>query len=361
MRRGQPLLFLGAIISAWTLSRAALVAAPMHWPPAGKGALVLAAIETIFPITEIVSAPADLVRSMGEEISARLPEFPGSVPHSGGAVLAHGGGWGGGMTADALLASSLAFVHAPRSANRLDLARFEPGAARREPVEAQVSYAQAEAQGRWRGTGWLLWRPEGSDYAVPGSGQLGGSQAGVRVDHAIAGIGSGEVSAYGRVSAAMERPYAGEGAVGLAWRPGKSLPVTLAVERRQRLSAGGRNAFAAYVAGGIGPLGLGEGFELEGYGQAGVVGLRALDGFADGKLSVTRRVTRPGTRRDVAVGASLSGGVQPGASRLDIGPEVRFRLPIGNDRARISAEWRERIAGEARPASGPAVTLIGEF
>jgi hypothetical protein len=101
--------------------------------------------------------------------------------------------------------------------------------------------------------------------------------------------------------------------------------------------------------------------EAEGYAQAGMVGLQGLDGFADGKASLGYRLMPGNERRSLTLGASLSGSIQPGASRLDVGPELRLRLPLGPASVRLSTEWRQRIAGNARPASGPAVTLAADF
>jgi hypothetical protein len=61
------------------------------------------------------------------------------------------------------------------------------------------------------------------------------------------------------------------------------------------------------------------------------------------------------------VGAALSGGAQPGISRLDIGPEIQVRLPLPQGGARLSVEWRERVAGDALPGSGLAITLGADF
>jgi hypothetical protein len=36
-------------------------------------------------------------------------------------------------------------------------------------------------------------------------------------------------------------------------------------------------------------------------------------------------------------------------------------LPIGRTAIRASAEWRFRVAGDAAPDSGPAVTLSTDF
>jgi hypothetical protein len=63
----------------------------------------------------------------------------------------------------------------------------------------------------------------------------------------------------------------------------------------------------------------------------------------------------------MSLGVALSGGAQPGVSRLDIGPQLQIRLPLPQGGARLSVEWRERIAGDAKPGSGLAITLAADF
>lgn len=333
---------------------------PLIWARAEGAPATFATVKAVFPIAEVVAAPLEMGRSAKARIGDMLPAIVSSISSEASALSPEQGGRGlGSGFPGSALAYNFGFVDEAPSFGQTMLARFAPGS-RRQPVETAVA-AQPSAQNRWRGSAWVLWRPGDGKATAPGGSQLGGSQAGARVDYAIGQVAGGDFGAYGRLSTAMETPYAGEGALGLAWRPSHSIPATLAVERRQRLSAGGRSAMAAYVAGGLNPTSLGQGVELEGYGQAGIVGFAKPDAFIDGKLSVTRHLTRKQAARDIAVGASLSGGAQPGAARLDIGPEVRVRLPVGNGRARLSAEWRERVAGDARPGSGPTFTLIGEF
>jgi hypothetical protein len=95
------------------------------------------------------------------------------------------------------------------------------------------------------------------------------------------------------------------------------------------------------------------GLRLDAYAQAGIVGTRARDLYADGSA----RVTVPAG--PVEVGAAVAGGAQPEAARLDAGPVLSLRLPEA--RLRVSAEWRFRIAGDARPGSGPALTIGTDF
>ncbi len=47
--------------------------------------------------------------------------------------------------------------------------------------------------------------------------------------------------------------------------------------------------------------------------------------------------------------------------RLDVGPAICVQIPLGGTEMRVDASWRFRIAGTARPDSGPAVTLSTSF
>lgn len=190
---------------------------------------------------------------------------------------------------------------------------------------------------------------------------LGGSQGGVRIDYRLWNAGARSLSLYGRITRALEQPHAEEAALGVSLRPVEGLPVALLAERRQRLGTGGRSAFTFMAAGGIGPKDIAPRLEIEGYAQAGIVVLPGSDAFADGRLSLAYRMTPRSSGPNLAVGVAVSGGAQTGASRLDIGPEVRLRLPVGRGHLRLSAEWRERIVGAARPSSGPAAALVADF
>lgn len=215
-----------------------------------------------------------------------------------------------------------------------------------------------ERADRWRGSMWALWR-EGSSTradAVMG-GRLGGSQAGLRIDFDLTPEAESRVAAYSRMSVALNRPASPEAAAGVAWQPSRSIPISLAAERRIALGKGARNANAVMAVGGFGPKGIAASLQAEGYAQTGMVGFRSNDLFMDGKLSVLS----PVAHFPVRVGASVSGGAQPQVERLDVGPEVQIRLPLPRAAARLSVEWRERIAGLAAPASGLAITLGGDF
>lgn len=167
----------------------------------------------------------------------------------------------------------------------------------------------------------------------------------------------GRAAFYGRFSAALDNPASPEAALGVSWQPVRTIMITFAAERRIAVGNGARNANALLAVGGFGPTQLLPGLEGEAYAQGGVVGFRARDLFADGKLSLLT----PIAKSSLKLGASVSGGAQPTVERLDIGPELQMRLPLPRMAARMSVEWRARVAGRAAPPSGLAVTLGADF
>jgi hypothetical protein len=63
----------------------------------------------------------------------------------------------------------------------------------------------------------------------------------------------------------------------------------------------------------------------------------------------------------LSFGGAAWGGAQKDASRFDIGPTLRLDLSVGEVPARISVDWRERVAGDAAPESGVAATVSTRF
>ncbi|HEV7341046.1 MAG TPA: hypothetical protein VGN68_05375 [Sphingopyxis sp.] len=212
----------------------------------------------------------------------------------------------------------------------------------------------------WSLGGWLYLRggalraPDG----IAAASQLGGSQAGLRLAY---GFGdTGRVRAYARATIAVRRAAQRELAFGLAFAPLAHWPVDAAIEQRVAVGREGRTALAAMVSGGVGDVALPHGFRLEAYGQAGVVGARRRDGFADGAVVIDHGIG-PDETSPLRLGALAAGAVQPDAARVDVGPRLTLRLPQVGEGGRIALDWRQRIAGDARPASGLALTLASDF
>jgi len=220
-----------------------------------------------------------------------------------------------------------------------------------EPLAlAESAPAPAAGPRRWSVSAWLLARDDRGGAALAPGGSLGGSQTGGRLLYRVGDGLALSVRAY----APLRRARGAEGAAGLDWRPAARLPVHLLAERRQDLGGEGRSAFALSLYGGL-SRSLPSGLRLEAYGQAGIVGARSRDLFADGSARLAALVG------PAEIGGGAWGGAQPGAARLDAGPSVSWRLPVHGANLRLQADWRFRVAGDAAPGSGPALTLAADF
>lgn len=237
-----------------------------------------------------------------------------------------------------------------------DAAPILPGVPRPHPSAAPgTAEGPASPGSRWSGSAWLLARG-GSGVAAGGlGGQLGGSQAGVRLAYLV--DRRHRIGLAGRVSSPLGSGQR-EAALGVEWQPTR-LPVRLVAEQRIALGAG-RGGPALAVVGGLAPLALPLDFRLEGYGQAGVIRRSGAEAYADGAVRLAKPIAEIGRSR-LDLGAGLWGGAQRGAARLDVGPSVALAMPVGERWVRLGLDWRQRIAGAARPGSGVTLTLGSDF
>ncbi|AQR74474.1 hypothetical protein [Sphingomonas sp. LM7] len=206
---------------------------------------------------------------------------------------------------------------------------------------------------RWSASAWLVARAGTGLGAAPGASQLGGGQAGLRVAYML--VPSQRLAVVGRVVAPL-RGRGAEASLGVEWQPTRA-PVRLVAEQRFGLDGIKGGPGVGLLAGFDGPVA--PGFTLESYGQAGAIRRDRTQPYADGAIRVTRGV-RAGSVR-VALGAGAWGAAQRDAARLDIGPSATMALPIGGQNVRLALDWRQRVAGEARPGSGLALTLGSDF
>lgn len=222
-------------------------------------------------------------------------------------------------------------------------------AAEASPVgRARVAALSTAARPRLGLSAWALVRPSGGSAGLVPAGQLGASQAGVRGTFPL----GGGLAAAARLSAPIAARRGKEAALALDWRPLAGIPVTISVERRIGIDDGGRDAWGFGAFGGASDVRLVGRAMVDVYAQAGIVGRRRRDAYADGALRVAHPIGSQGF-----AGAGLWAAAQPGIARLDVGPLLGARI----GRARLSLEWRARIAGEALPASGPALSLGADF
>jgi hypothetical protein len=203
-------------------------------------------------------------------------------------------------------------------------------------------------------TSWALLRSQrtgiaGSRSLAPG-GQLGASQAGARLVYSF----TRQIAASARLSSPVGT-RGGEAAAGVRIQPLVHVPLWLTAERRQAIGrfGGGRSAFALLVEGGVYEQPLPWRFSLDSYFQGGLVSVKQRDLFFDGGLTVTRPLWH-----NFSGGFGVWGGAQPQLARLDVGPRITMRV---RNNLKVHFDWRQKLVGNARPGSGPALTLAGDF
>jgi len=354
----RPLRFLLLAIGLWIGARAAILA-PGWWP--GQGApnetrpATPASGETATATRANPAAgPLAIVSPVADPALAALRLAPAGrslireVPYKGmtadGIAVAVGST---SLAADAIPVSPVAIQS--RTANA---AAREPGAATAPLVGPGFPSRGRPAllSSRWSASACLLVRRDRGGAALAPGGTLGGSQAGARIAYRL----GGGLSAGLRLYAPLRRTQGSELAAGFDWQPVAAIPVQLRAERRQALGREGRSAFALSLHGGASRA-LPRRVRVDLYGQAGMVGLGARDLFIDGAVRVSVPVG------PVEIGAGAWGAAQPGAARLDAGPGISYRLPVQGANVRVEAGWRFRVAGDAAPRSGPALTLAADF
>ena len=206
---------------------------------------------------------------------------------------------------------------------------------------------------RLTGSAWLLAR--GGAAGTVSGGQLGASQAGLRLAYAL-----GERRRVALV-ARLATPLEGAGreaALGVEWQP-TTLPIRLVAEQRFALDTG-RGGPTLGVIAGYGPADIAPGLRVEAYGQAGAIVRGGVEGFVDASARVTHPLARiAGARIDIGFGAW--GSAQRAAERFDLGPSLVATMPVAGKSVRLTLDWRERVAGAARPGSGPALSIGSDF
>ena len=371
--------FLGLAVVGWTALRAATLGAlpgteaftlgRSQAPPRVAAAAAVPAIApTEFPAIE--PAGAELMQSAASEAMPGAPPVPAltpvAVPYLYYPVSTPGGASfvraslpaprRGRLTQIAPEPAAVFYAPIPQL-DEWPLSRMAAASlpARRSSTTApQQSQPQAILKARidrLRLSAWALLRGRPGPASLATGGTLGGSQAGARLTYYVTPMFAASL----RSSTPVGGTRGGEIAAGLRVTPFRSIPIALTAERRQAIGStgGGRSAFAIFIEGGVYQRPVPWGFEVDAYAQAGVVGARRRDLFADGGLTMTRPLFGR-----YAAGFGMWGGVQPGIYRLDMGPRVSMRV---RNTMRVHLDWRQRVAGNAEPGSGPALTLAADF
>jgi hypothetical protein len=247
------------------------------------------------------------------------------------------------------------------------LARRSAGSmpAEAAPAPAGTVPNRPPAASRWSADAWMLLREDSDAPLLLGQGAYGRSQAGAVLRYRLAPSSGHAPQAHLRGSAALSNPDTGlrdrEVAVGLSARPIPAVPVRVAAEARVSDTGRGTSVRpAVYAVTELNPVTLPLGARGELYLQGGYVGGDFATAFVDGQARVERSLGQVGPA-EIFAGAAAWGGAQKGASRVDIGPSVGTSVSLGRFRARLTADYRVRVAGDSRPASGPALTLYAGF
>lgn len=320
---GRPLRFLVTTLGGWTAIRVAVL-----WPT----------IDSLPSLVRVLAPPVTAATRTPDAVEPSPPRVrraPPSPPHPPVPVPA--------MRTENKASEPSPVSPPPTMA--------EPAVSPRQPPPLRpVTLAAPPA--RLAGSAWLIARGGRAD-ALAG-GQLGASQAGARITYSVAR----GLALAGRVSAPL-RGRGAEAAIGVDWQP-TSAPIHLVAEQRIALD-GGRGGPTLMVIGGLDPTRVALGFTIDAYGQAG--GIRrggGVIGFADGAARIVRPVVRRRSAR-LELGVGAWGGAQPGAARLDLGPSAALVVPLGGRATRLSLDWRQRVAGRARPGSGLALSIGSDF
>lgn len=324
VRRGRPLYALGLLGALWVTARATML-----WPDADVAGAN--DVERRRPSWRVASIA-------GEQSRTTLWSAPVGSKHHMPFVQRR-------PAAFAVLAPARDFAETqPVAAPEVSVAAtpISRGAASVEP---------RHERSEWSASGWLLVRGGGGSGLVPAP-SLGGDQIGARI--AWTPVNGAGFSGFVRAAAPL-RGAGREVTVGVEWQPGE-LPVRLVAEHRFAADRGIVGGPGLAVVGGVYDVALGAGFAIDAYGQAGVIARRRSEPYADGSLRVARAISD-----SVSVGVGSWAGAQRGVERLDIGPTVAIAMPGAGGRWRLSADWRHRVAGNARPGSGPALTLGADF
>lgn len=368
-RRGQPLIVLGFVLFVWTVGRLALWQNPFPfaeslpsftrsqpeaneaqpWRMASSGAATVlpAGLDTSHAGTEQLANHL-VVLPQPSAAAPRMVASPRAEVFAGHQFM-----WLAAMSHVPVPSEVAALIRKANSSATLPAAGFQ------DKPESDLR------TGRWAFDAWVLFRPDAVPSGAAGLGprpaSYGTSQAGGVIAFFLDPDSRHKPSAFFRFTHALSASRESEAAIGLAARPIEGLPMRMQAEMRAQRVAGRTNwrpAIAAVTE--VPRVDLPLGARADIYAQAGYVGGEFATPFADGQLRISREIADFDLGK-VDAGAGVWGGAQRGAARLDVGPTAGLDVRIGDVPARLSVDYRQRIAGDAVPQSGIAVTLSTSF
>lgn len=360
-RRGAPVVALGAILCGWLMLRTLLWQSP--FPPVPIDVFESSLADSRFakasvpvfahspePLPSNFDRPVSRVRS-----SIKFSRFNFAPSYA--------------KTRSIFLSSSPVSISQPsikRETRVVPLLSPLPsaGAAYRAASSPLLrDEAPSATNNRWSLNAWALLRPNSAQSLLTGpfAPGYGGSQAGAVLRYDLAPNTRYAPRGYARITQAFVGGQEAEAALGVSARPVPALPIRVMAEARvQRTSENVRTRPAVLAVTELPPVALPLHTQADIYAQAGYVGGDFATLFADGQMRVTRQLSMGGSG-GIRIGAGAWGGAQRGVARLDIGPTASIAIPVGDTTAQISLDYRQRVAGQAAPGSGLALTVSAGF
>lgn len=365
--RGQPLLVFATLLGGWLVLRVLLWESPF---PGFSPALAIVEADPTWPAAMLPARAAPKTAHLargdhkgGERSRPSANTRPAAVrpPHLVFPRL--GSSKGVGRAPDLL-----EFGAAVRSGT-LSASEGPSGVRQSHPLVDQPglhfladSTADASSRANWSGDAWLLLRNDSRAPLVSGRPAYGRSQAGAVLRYRLESSSSHRPTAYARVTQALVGAGETEVAAGFAARVLPRIPVSVSAELRSYDSAAGTEIRPAVLAvTELPPAQLGLGLRGEAYVQAGYVGGRFATAFVDGQARIDKHAMQFGDHADLRIAGAFSGGAQEGAERIDLGPGATVSFRLGEVHSRLVLDYRFRVAGDAKPGSGPALTLSAGF
>lgn len=272
------------------------------------------------------------------------------------------------------LLATAAYERLQRGEKREALRLFEAALASDDTASPDPRRAQWQRQAkalkrRWSGEAFTLVRNSPIDPATGfATGPLlGASQSGAALGYTVNPLARRPLTATARINAATDAagrtdPRTAQAAFGLRYQ---ALP-TLAISAERLVSLGelARDDWLLRLSSGITrqtPIG-GQRIRLDAYGEINLLG--SGDALAAGQARALAPLFGKGNV-SLAAGLGSWGSIQNTSGstigRFDVGPSAAVRLGSGRLALELTADYRQRLAGEALPASGPTLTLSSSF
>ena len=255
-----------------------------------------------------------------------------------------------------------------REALRLFEAALAASADTPDPRAKAWAKEAAALRRRWSGQAFALLREAGVDPAtgIATGPLLGASQSGFAIAYTPNPLARRPLAATARVNAATDAqgrtdPRTVQAAFGVRWQatPG----IALSAERLVSLGELARDDWLLRLSGGANRRlrAAGVRVDADAYGEASLLGngdvvaagqARALVPLSENRLSLSAGLGSWGSIQKTGAGT---------LGRLDLGPSALVRLGEGRFGLELQADYRQRLAGNAEPGSGPTVTLSTNF